>query len=121
MTPAAWVLLIDDDPAQRSFVSFTLAEAGFGVLSAPDLDTALMFLEHDEVSLVVLGSILSAEQRSEFVRVSRERRMSRLPVVALSPDDASTAVATMDVDEYVSRRRDPDELVTIVRRHAHAL
>jgi two-component system cell cycle sensor histidine kinase/response regulator CckA len=56
---AQTILVIDDDPAMRTILSFTLTAFGYLVLAATNADEALQITrDHSEIRLVVLDVVM---------------------------------------------------------------
>jgi DNA-binding response OmpR family regulator len=80
----AHILVVDDEPGLRDFVSDALAGAGHRVVTAPDGETAFSELEASPVDLLVLD--LRLPGRFDGMDVLRHARaeLPELPVIVLT-------------------------------------
>jgi DNA-binding response OmpR family regulator len=98
------VLLIDDDPALRQFLSQYLEQIGYGVSTASDGPTGLriLYAEHpDLVVLDVMMPILDGWQVCE-----RIRELSDVPIIMLTArgDESDTLKGfSLGADDYVAK------------------
>ncbi|NLH82913.1 MAG: response regulator [Phyllobacteriaceae bacterium] len=114
MTPAQ-ILVVDDDPAIRSVVTFALEKAGHVTRSAADWMAALAALAAAPADLVVLDVGMP---EMDGLAVCREiRRTSDLPILFLSArDEEIDRVLGLEIggDDYVTKPFSPRELVARV-------
>ena len=115
------VLIVDDEPALRESVSYTLERNGFGALVAPDLKTAESLWP--QASLIVLD--LTLPDGSGIDLLKRIRARSECPVIILSSRDEETervVALELGADDYVTKPFSLRELVarirTVLRRAA---
>jgi CheY-like chemotaxis protein len=58
--PPQTILVIDDDPAMRTILGFSLAALGYVVLAAQDSEEALQSTrDHPEIRLIILDVVMS--------------------------------------------------------------
>ena len=87
------VLVVDDDEAVRTVVSWQLEAAGYAVVQASDGGQALAGLEHHAPDLVVLDLTLPVVAGLDVLRTVREGRTpaaADLPVIVLSGRSGET-------------------------------
>ncbi len=112
-TPAASVLVVEDDPALRMVCRVNLELEGFRVTEAATLDEARGAVAGERPGLVLLDLHLGPGASDELLD---ELRAAGIPVVLVS--------GTVDVSAYEGRASavvpkpfEPAELVALARRH----
>ena len=114
------VLLVDDEAALVSLLSYNLERAGFEVLSAPDGEKALTILAERRVDLVLLDWMMPYMSGIEVCRQLRRRPATRnIPIIILTARaDEADRVRGLNTgaDDYVSKPFSTEEL--IARIHA---
>lgn len=111
------VLIVDDEPPIRRFLKAALAAQDYRVEEAGDGETALGFLTHNPVDLMILDLGLPGIDGLEVIRRVREAG-NAVPVIILSSrDDEAGKVAALDMgaDDYVSKPFGMEELSARVR------
>jgi two-component system, OmpR family, phosphate regulon response regulator PhoB len=115
------VLVVDDDEAARTVVSWQLEAAGYTVLQAVDGAQALARINEDAPHLVVLDLTLPAVAGLDVLRAVRDGRSSApadLPVIVLSGRSGETdRIVGLDqgADDYLVKPFSPGELAARVR------
>jgi len=110
------VLIVDDDPMQLRVRQAILCNAGFAVLTATDMESALELLrtKADDIGVVVTDHSLPGGSGADLVRELR-RTAPSLPVIVLSglPDFESQ----YDGLNVTSRHKPypPDQLIREVQ------
>ena len=80
-------LVVDDSLTMRQMVSFTLKQAGFGVLEAGDGQDALEQLDAAHVDLLVTDLNMPRVDGIAFIRALRGRKASKYtPVLMLTTE-----------------------------------
>jgi two-component system response regulator MprA len=116
-TPAARVLVVDDDPELREFLLGELATEGYGCASAGSGQAALLALRHEAWDLVLLDWGLpdfSGVEVCERLRAGG----STTPVLMLTAhDDVAERVRALDAgaDDYLTKPFSIAELLARVR------
>jgi two-component system, OmpR family, phosphate regulon response regulator PhoB len=115
------VLVVDDDEAARTVVSWQLEADGYTVLQAVDGAQALARINQDAPHLVVLDLTLPAVAGLDVLRAVRDGRSSApadLPVIVLSGRSGETdRIVGLDqgADDYLVKPFSPGELAARVR------
>jgi DNA-binding response OmpR family regulator len=101
------ILVVDDEPAVRSFVGHSLRGAKFDVIEASNGTEALATIKGSRPDLVLLDVRMPEMDGFEVLRVVRKTPAARsLPVIFLTG-------TLLDVDELVSLLElDPSDFVT---------
>ncbi len=112
------VLVVEDDPRQRAMMCLILSNAGYGVVEAVSVKTALMHLDIIDLSAVVLDLRLPNGHGRRVVEELVAKR-NDIPVVVLSafPEDAPTSFPVTSVLEKPFTR---DGLLAAVSRAREA-
>lgn len=112
------VLVVDDSITIRQMVSFTLKQAGFGVLEATDGQDALERLEGAAIDLVITDLNMPRLDGIGFIRQMRKRAASKYtPVLMLTTEsqeakrqEGRAAGAT----GWMVKPFHPDKLLTVI-------
>ena len=112
------VLVVEDDDATRAAERAVLSEDGFRVIEARDGDEAMLAINYDPPSLVVLDIQMPGVDGPSF---ARELRMAlrHVPLVILTgADDPKHEADRCNAEAYLRKPFDGPELVKVVRRFA---
>jgi two-component system, OmpR family, KDP operon response regulator KdpE len=115
-TPAAKVLVVDDERPIRKLLRMGLTAQGYEILEAPDGKTSLELLAQ-KPDLVILDLGLPDIQGLNLLRMIRARDES-VPIVVLSSrSDEPGKVEALDLgaDDYVTKPFGMDELLARMR------
>jgi len=81
------ILVVDDDPKLRAFVTRGLTESGMGCVTAPDGETALALLRREKFDLMLLDVMLPGLQGWD-VQEAAKREGLHVPVIWVTARDA---------------------------------
>ncbi len=116
MSPAAKILIVEDDAHIRRLLKATLQRAGHEAVEAADARQALALLdiEHPDVVLLDLG--LPDRDGLELIEPMRLRSAATLIVVS-AREDSAEKVAALDLgaDDYVTKPFETAELLARIR------
>jgi DNA-binding response OmpR family regulator len=110
------ILVVDDDPDLLSLVAFALAQAGFVVVKAVDVGTALAAFAAESPDLAILD--INLPGGSGFDICEAIRRQSRIPVMMLtarSEEKDLVRALDMGADDYLTKPFSPRTLLARVR------
>jgi len=115
------ILVVDDDPDTRAMLSKALGQAGFGVISAGDGESALALVDQAGPSLVVLDAVMSGLSGFETCRRLKLRAdHAHLPVIFITglteTEHVIEGLRAGGVD-YVTKPIVLEELVARIRVH----
>jgi DNA-binding response OmpR family regulator len=98
----ATVLVVDDEPAIRRFVSRTIARDAFRIVEAGDGRSAIAAVEVDPARLILVVCDLSLPDvgGEEVIRVARALRPG-LPVVVMTGWDPGSTADVLDASGHV--------------------
>ena len=117
----ARVLVVDDEPAIVSTVSYTLRREGYDVLTASDGHAALGIAQRERPELMVLDLMLPGLDGLEVCRAIRaadSAHMRRMPILVLSArGDEVDRIVGLEVgaDDYLTKPFSMRELVARVK------
>ena len=106
IAPSGWIvriLLVEDDPLQRTVTSSWLEESGHVVKTAANVAQALRALKRDSFDLAILDWMLPDGSGEQILRWVRECR-TQLPVMFVTARDEEHEIASMlrrGADDYV--------------------
>jgi two-component system, NarL family, nitrate/nitrite response regulator NarL len=114
------VLIVDDDPNYRAFVSAALARVGYETREAASGEEALTSIRGQRPSCVLLDVLLPGVTGYAVCRELRDEYGEELPIIFVTgertePGDR-VAGLLLGADDYVVKPFDPDELLARVRR-----
>ena len=117
--PLARVLVVEDDPAQRSLIAGLLSGAGYAVQVAEDVDGALGHLDGGHVTHLVLSDYkLKAGDGMQLLAAVRERFPDTGFVLATAYGSIQHAVAAMraGADDYLPKPFERQSLLLTVEK-----
>ena len=113
------ILIVEDEPAQAEVLRYNFEREGYTTGVATDGEEALLAVEEQQPSLVILDWMLPGLSGLEVCRRLRQRPESRtLPVIILTARGEETdRVRGLDcgADDYVTKPFSASELVARVR------
>jgi two-component system, OmpR family, phosphate regulon response regulator PhoB len=113
------ILIVDDEPAIRQMLQFTLSGEGFDCRQAGNVDEASESLVGKTPDLILLDWMLPGVSGLDFARrLKRDPRTQGIPVIMLTArDDESDKIRGLDggADDYVTKPFSTQELLARVR------
>jgi DNA-binding response OmpR family regulator len=110
------ILVVDDDPDLLALVGFALSQAGFVVVKAVDVPSALRVFAAESPDLAILD--INLPGGSGFEICEAIRRQSRVPVMMLTArGEEEDLVRALDIgaDDYLTKPFSPRTLLARVR------
>lgn len=116
MSPAAKILIVEDDAHIRRLLKATLQRAGHEAVEAADARQALALLDIEHPNVVLLDLGLPDRDGLELIEPMRLRSAATLIVVS-AREDSAEKVAALDLgaDDYVTKPFDTAELLARIR------
>ena len=109
------VLIVDDEPAIREMIRFSLMSNGFECTEADDTDTAQSSLKTDAPDLILLDWMLPGLSGLEFAQLLKRNPSTRnIPIIMLtarSEESSKVLGLNSGADDYVTKPFSPRELV----------
>ncbi len=113
------MLVVDDDPGIREFVSTVLADEGYTVSEATDGHDALEHVARERPDLILLDMRMPVMDGWEFVRVYRERPGPHAPIVIVTAAlDVAKDAREIGADGFLAKPFLLDDLLGLVAQHA---
>ena len=113
------VLVVDDEPDIVTAVEQLLQIEGYAVASARNGAEALAVLDSLRPDVIILDLMMPVMDGVEFRRRLSEHPASDIPVIVISADrDAARKAASMQVDAFLAKPFDLDDLLSTVGRFA---
>ena len=111
MTEQASVLVVDDDPVNRSMLSRSLEEDGHRVTTSQDGTSALGLVGTESFDVILLDVLMPGLDGYEVLeRLKADPKVRHIPVVMVTAvDDIESAVRCIELgaDDYLSKPIDP--------------
>jgi DNA-binding NarL/FixJ family response regulator len=120
MNSGTCILVVDDDPSFRTFLSVLLEHVEYPVVEASDGRTALAAARESRPAAVILDICLPSLSGYEVCRELRNLYGDELPILFVSgqrvePLDRAAGML-VGADDYLVKPVDPDELLARIRR-----
>jgi len=110
------ILVVDDEPSIRKIVSHALTDAGFGVVTADDGDSALSLIQTENIDLVVLDLMLPGIDGLEVCKRIRAERATPIIILSARGEELDKILGLeLGADDYVPKPFSPRELVARVK------
>lgn len=113
------ILIVDDEPAIRQMLGFTLSGDGYNFTEAGDAEEAQVQIDEEEPSLILLDWMLPGVSGVDFARkLKREPRTVAIPIIMLTArGDEADKVKGLEIgaDDYVTKPFSTKELLARVR------
>src|SRR5438067_2374411 len=120
-TPAATLLVVDDDLSARENLRGIFEGAGHRTVTAADAPTALRFLNQEHCDLVMLDVELRDVDGVALCRLLRAQATTQqLPVIVFSANDSESRKVeafAAGADDYIVKPSTPGELVSRINSH----
>jgi len=119
MTRPATILIVEDEPAIREMIGFTLLREGFEFTEAGDAEEAQAMLTASPPDLILLDWMLPGLSGIDLTRrLKRNPDTREIPIIMLTArSEEASKVQGLDLgaDDYVTKPFSPRELVARVR------
>jgi len=100
-TSSKTILVVDDEPNVRGYLSSILEDAGFLVLTAEDGEQALEMIEHHRPDLISLDLIMPKKTGHRLLfELKRNKALSRIPVLVVTAH-AQDELGKGDLDDLL--------------------
>lgn len=111
----AKLLVVDDEPAIRELVRFTLSRSGFECIEAGDAAAAKRLISSERPDLLLLDVMMPGQSGLDLARELRSKDASKdIPIIMLTARGADQdKIRGLDVgaDDYMTKPFSPGELV----------
>ena len=122
MSPPTKILIVDDDPDFREFVSIVLESHGYQVYEAHNAPAGLELMHREHPDLILLDAMMSYELAgvNTIAAVRADPQLAHTPLILISAvlsDDEDRFLSADQralVDRFLSKPISPDELLAEV-------
>jgi two-component system chemotaxis response regulator CheY len=119
VSPAAPILVVEDDQAILSTIADTLAFEGYRVVTADDGASALEVIKRQPVALILLDMKMPVMDGWAFANAYRHQPVRHAPIVVLTAArDPAQWAAEIEATAYLAKPFDLDALLAVVGRYA---
>jgi two-component system response regulator PilR (NtrC family) len=113
---SARILVVDDEQSMREFLEIFLRREGYEVMTAADVDTALLHLESDEVDLVITDMQMPEKTGLDLLLAAREISPDTILIVVTAFGTTDSAISAMKEGayDYLTKPFKVDELRIVI-------
>lgn len=116
MSSSKPILLVDDDPTIREFVSLVLEDEGYVVMAAPNGVDGLRRVQDQTPSVIILDMHMPIMDGWEFASAYRATQPPHAPIIVMTAaPSAREAAAEVNANGVLPKPFDIDELIALVR------
>jgi len=112
--PGPLVLIVDDDPALRTYVRASLEGEGYSVREAGSAKEGLAALEEQPPDLILLDVLMPKVDGGEMLRLVQERHgVGAIPVIMFSGgvEEGGAEAVSRGAQAFVGKPFDPEQLI----------
>jgi len=118
MASTGAILIVDDDVAIRTAVSWALGDAGYSVALAENGQAALDHISISTPDLVLLDMLMPVMDGWELARRYRQLPGPHAPIVVMTAaQDARERAAQIDASGFLAKPFAVDDIVAVVRQY----
>ena len=111
------ILVIDDDPGIREFLSMVLMDEGYSLAVAEDGIVALSLLENFQPHLIFLDMLMPGMDGQHFLE-TYHTKFPDIPIIASSASMAAEKFAqTLGVADFLAKPFNLDDFFTLLHKH----
>jgi CheY-like chemotaxis protein len=108
------VLLVEDEALVRELAARALREYGYKVLEAPDVDSALRYVDHPSLAVVVSDVVMPGRSGDDLLTEISRRRPS-LPVLLMTGYSEALLQRPVDPAHLLRKPFTPTDLIAKIR------
>lgn len=113
------ILIVDDDDAIRTFVSMSLDEEGYEVITARNGIEALNLVQQNQPLLILLDMRMPGMDGRTFIEQYQATVELQSPIIVLTAGrNNSQSAAELNVAELLAKPFDLNDLLKVVERYA---
>ena len=116
---SANILIVDDEPAVRQMLGFTLSGDGYHLLEAGDVQQAQRAMSTIIPDLILLDWMLPGVSGADFARrLKRDPRTAAIPIIMLTArvaEEDKIHGLDIGIDDYITKPFSTRELLARVR------
>ena len=116
--PKARILVVDDEQSMREFLEIFLRREGYQVQTAADVDTAIVYLESDDIDLVITDMQMPEKTGLNLILAAREVSPEAAVIVVTAFGSTDSAISAMKEGayDYISKPFKTDEVLLTLRK-----
>jgi len=116
MSPARRVLVVEDEPAIRSFVAMILEDEGFAVETAVDGREALAKAQRQRPDVIVLDLMMPVMNGWELIAVwQADSATQGIPIIVMSAAFVAPTAHALGIDAALPKPFDIERLLMTVK------
>ncbi|MFK7897508.1 MAG: sigma-54-dependent transcriptional regulator [Myxococcota bacterium] len=114
----ARILVVDDERSMQEFLEIFLRREGYDVVTAGDVDTAVLHLESDEIDLVITDMQMPEKTGLDLILAAREISPETIAIVVTAFGTTDSAIAAMKEGayDYLTKPFKVDELRIVIEK-----
>jgi two-component system response regulator PilR (NtrC family) len=118
LSDKARILVVDDEPSMQEFLEIFLRGEGYHVVTAGDVDTALLCLENDDFDVVISDMQMPEKSGLDVLHAVNEAtpETAVIMITAFASTDSAIAAMKDGAYDYVTKPFKVDELRLIVEK-----
>ena len=118
MTRKGNILVVDDERSMREFLEIFFQREGYQVTTAPGVDEAEVYLENDEIDVVITDMQMPKRGGLELLNAAREVSPDTAVVVITAYASTDSAIAAMreGAYDYITKPFKVDEIRLVVEK-----
>lgn len=110
------ILLVDDDPTIREFISIVLEDEGYAVVTATNGASALERIEEYTPSLILLDMNMPLMNGWDFAEAYSQRQGNHAPIIVMTAaQSAHIAAAEINANGVLAKPFDINDLIALVK------
>lgn len=116
--PKARILVVDDEQSMREFLEIFLRREGYDVQTASDVDTAIMYLESDEIDLIITDMQMPEKTGLDLILAAHEVAPEAAVIVVTAFGSTDSAISAMKEGayDYLTKPFKVDELKIVIEK-----
>ena len=114
----ARILVVDDEQSMREFLEIFLRREGYQVFTAPDVDTAVAYLESDEIDLTITDMQMPEKTGLDLILAARDVSPETVMIVVTAFGTTDSAISAMKEGayDYLTKPFKVDELRIVIEK-----
>jgi len=116
--PKARILVVDDEQSMREFLEIFLRREGYAVSTASDVDTAIAYLESDEIDLAITDMQMPEKTGLDLILAAQDVSPETLMIVVTAFGTTDSAISAMKEGayDYLTKPFKVDELRIVIEK-----
>lgn len=112
------ILVVDDEQSMQEFLEIFLRREGYDVVTAGNVDAALVQLEADEIDLLITDMQMPGKTGLDLILAAREVSPETIPIVVTAFGTTDSAIAAMKEGayDYLTKPFKVDELRIVIEK-----